>query len=113
MHIGRRQLLAGVGGAAAWPLTAGAQQRAIPVIGYLSDRAAESDASMLVAVRRGLGDAGYAEGRNVAIEYRFTEGRHDRIPAMAADLVSSRVAVIVASDTAAALAVKATLFPEL
>ena len=63
--------------------------------------------TLLVSFRRGLGDVGYAEGRNVAIEYRFTDGRYDRIPAMAADLVSRRVAVIAATDTPAVLAVKA------
>jgi putative ABC transport system substrate-binding protein len=79
----------------------------MPVIGYLSGRTADSDASRLVSFRRGLADVGYAEGRNVAVEYRFADGRYDRIPAMAADLVSRRVAVIAAGDTTAALAVKA------
>src|SRR5262249_39517974 len=101
------EFVAGLGGAAAWPLAASAQQRALPVIGYLTDRSADTDAPRLVAVRQGLADVGYAEGRNVAIEYHFTDGRYDRIPGMAADLVSRRLAVIVASDTAAALAVKA------
>ena len=81
MHIGRRQLLAVLGGAAAWPLAALAQQRAMPVIGYLSSRTTESDASMLVAMRRGLADVGYAEGRNVAMEYRFADNQYDRLPA--------------------------------
>ena len=72
--IRRRKFITLLGGAAAWPLAAHAQQRAMPVIGYLSGRTADSDASMLVSVRRGRGDVGYAEGRNVAIEYRFTDG---------------------------------------
>ena len=77
----RREFIAGLGGAAVWPLAARAQQRALPVIGYLS-RTADSDASMLVSVRRGRGDVGYAEGRNVAIEYRFTNGRFDPLSDM-------------------------------
>ena len=74
--IRRREFIAGLGGAAACPFTARAQQRAMPVIGYLSSRTADSDASMLVSVRRGLADVGYAEGRNVAIEYRFADSRY-------------------------------------
>jgi putative ABC transport system substrate-binding protein len=73
----RREVMSLIGGAAVWPLAARAQQRALPVIAYLSSRTADSDASMLVSFRRGLGDVGYAEGRNVAIEYRFTDGRYD------------------------------------
>ena len=78
----RREFIPLLGGAAAWPLAAHAQQRALPVIAYLSGRTADSDASMLVSVRRGLGDVGYAEGRNVAIEYRFTNGRFDPLSDM-------------------------------
>jgi hypothetical protein len=93
--IQRRKFIAGLGGAAAWPLAAGAQQRAMPVIGYLSSRTADSDASMLVSLRRGLGDVGYAEDRNVAIEYRFTDGRYDPLSAQLADLTQRKVRVIV------------------
>jgi putative ABC transport system substrate-binding protein len=71
MSLRRREFIAGLGGAAVSPLAARAQQRSMPVIGYLSGRTADSDASMLVSVRCGLADVGYAEGRNVAIEYRF------------------------------------------
>ena len=74
----RREFIATVGGAAAWPLAARAQQRAMPVIGYLSGRTADSEASMLVSFRRGFAEVGYAEGRDVAIEYRFADGRYDR-----------------------------------
>src|SRR5215469_30680 len=91
----RREFIAGLGGAAAWPLAAGAQQPALPVIGYLSARTADSEASMLVSVRRGLSDVGYAEGRNVAIEYRFTDGRYDRVSAQLTDLTQRKVGVIV------------------
>jgi putative ABC transport system substrate-binding protein len=94
--IRRREFITFLGGAAAaWPLAARAQQRAMPVIGYLSGRTADSDASMLVSVRRGLGDIGYAEGRNVAIEYRFTDGRYDRLPGQLTDLTQRKVGVIV------------------
>ena len=93
--IKRRDFLVGLGSASVWPLAARAQQRAMPVIGYLSGRTADSDASMLVAVRRGLGDVGYAEGRNVAIEYRFTDGRYDLLSAQLTDLTQHKVGVIV------------------
>jgi putative ABC transport system substrate-binding protein len=91
----RREFIAALGGATAWPLAARAQQRALPVIGYLSGRTADSDASMLVSVRRGLADFGYAEGRNVAIEYRFAESRYDRLSGQLTDLTRRKVGVIV------------------
>ena len=91
----RRDFVAGLGGAAAWPLAARAQQRPMPLIGYLSGRTADSEASMLVSVRRGLSDVGYAEGRNVAIEYHFTDGRYDRLSAQLTDLTQRKVGVIV------------------
>jgi putative ABC transport system substrate-binding protein len=90
----RREFIAGLGGAAAWPLLTHAQQRALPVIGYLSPRTAESDVSILVSVRRGLGDVGYAEGRN-EIEYRFADFRYDRLSTQLADLTQRKVGVIV------------------
>ena len=77
----RREFIAGLGSAAVWPLEARAQQRAMPLIGYLSSRTADSETSMLVSLRRGLADVGYAEGRNVAIEYRFADGRYARVSA--------------------------------
>ena len=94
MSLRRREFVAGLAGAAACRLTARAQQRAMPVIGYLSGRTAEFDASPLVSFRRGLADVGYAEGRNVAIEYRFANGRYDRLPAQLTDLTQRKVGVI-------------------
>src|SRR5262245_16572854 len=95
MSLRRREFIAMLGGAAVWPAAAHAQQPATPVIGYLSSRTAESDASMLVSFRRGLGDVGYAEGRNVAIEYRFGDGRYDRLSAQLTDLMQRKAGVIV------------------
>src|SRR6516164_1733200 len=91
----RREVMSLLGGAAVWPLAARAQQRAMPVVGYLSGRTADSDASILVSVRRGLADVGYAEGHNVAVEYRFADGRYDRVYAQLTDLTQRKVGVIV------------------
>ncbi len=103
----RREFNTLLAGAAAWPLAARAQQT-VPVIGLLGSATAVAWASLLTAFRTGLNEAGYAEGRNVAVEYRWAEGRYDRLPAMAADLAQRRVSVMVAFTTPAALVAKAT-----
>jgi putative ABC transport system substrate-binding protein len=92
---------------AAWPLAVRAQQSSIPVIGYLGPGSAESDAFRVTGFRQGLKEAGYVEGQNLTIEYRWAEDHYDRLPAMAADLVRHQVAVIVATSAPASLAAKA------
>jgi putative tryptophan/tyrosine transport system substrate-binding protein len=108
MAVRRRDFITLLGGAAAiWPLAASAQQTDKPVIGYLSSRSAEAEARLRAAVGRGLQELGYVEGQSVAIEYRFSQGQDDRLPALAADLVRRGVAVLVATSTPSALAAKA------
>jgi putative ABC transport system substrate-binding protein len=106
----RREVVTLLGTAAAssvsWPLTARAQQPAIPTIGYLVTTSAEQWASALHAFRQGLSETGFVEGRNLAIEYRWADSRADRFPAMAADLVRGQVAVIATGGNAAVLAAK-------
>ena len=104
----RREFITLLGStAAAWPLAARAQQPAMPVIGYLNNGLLESDAPRLTGLRRSLNQTGYVEGRNLVIEYRWTGNQADRLPALAADLVQLRVAVIVSAGMVSTLAAKA------
>jgi putative tryptophan/tyrosine transport system substrate-binding protein len=103
----RREFITLLGGAAGWPLAARAQQPGLPVIGYLNSGSPESDTSRLTGLRRGLNEIGYVEGRNFVIEYRWAGNQADRLPALAADLVQLRVAVIVTTGLVSTLAAKA------
>jgi len=107
--MNRRAFLSLIGGAAGWPVAASAQQPAMPVIGLLHPGSPEANTKYVAGFRRGLGETGYVEGRNVAIEYRWGHGEGGRLPELAADLISRRVTVIVTpGGVAAALAAKST-----
>jgi ABC-type uncharacterized transport system substrate-binding protein len=106
--VRRREFITLLGGAAAWPLAAHAQQAGMPMIGFLDPRSPEMITERLRAFRQGLKETGYVEGENVAIDYRWAEGQYDRLPAVVAEFVRRQVAVIVAAPTVSALAAKST-----
>src|SRR5437899_2957244 len=100
----RRDFIALLGGAAAWPLTVSAQQKAMPVVGFLNTASPGPSAPFVAAFLQGLREAGYVEGQNVAIEYRWAEDHYDRLPGLAVDLVGRKVDVIVTIAAPPALA---------
>ena len=106
----RREFITLIGGMAAWPIAARTQQPAMPMIGWMSGRSPEDSAHLLAAFRQGLREAGFVEGQNVSIEYRWARGQYDQLPALASDLVSHGVAVVAAvgGDVSAVAAKRAT-----
>src|SRR5262249_47681447 len=104
----RRDFILLSGAAAVWPLLARAQQTTLPAVGFLNSASAQGDASMAAAFKRGLKEAGYGEGQNVTIEYRWADNQYERLPALAADLVNRRVNVIFANSPSISAALAAT-----
>jgi putative ABC transport system substrate-binding protein len=106
--IGRRQFIAGLAGAATWPLAARAQQSATPVVGFLRSTSLANAAHIVTAFRQGLKETGYVEGQNVEIEYRSAEDHHDQLPALVGDLIRRQIILIVANHNAALAAKRTT-----
>jgi ABC-type uncharacterized transport system substrate-binding protein len=109
IHIQRRQFIVTLGGAAAWPLTAHAQQAAVPVIGFLRSSSAAGSTHLVTAFEQGLKKAGFVEGQNVAIEYRWGNDQSDRLPGLAADLIRRQAAVIIGNVLATRTIMAATV----
>jgi putative ABC transport system substrate-binding protein len=103
----RREFITLIGGAAAWPMAVRAQQGAMPIVGFVTNRSAEASVRQAAAFRKGINETGYVEGQNVTVEYHWLEGHYDRLSAVMADLVRRRVAVISTFANAPALAAKA------
>src|SRR5450759_3305035 len=102
----RREFFTLIGGAAVWPFAARAQQPALPVVGFIRDGSADASTRFAAAFRKGLNETGYVEGQNVTVEYYWLEGHYDRLPALLADLVRRRVAVIATPGSVPTLAAK-------
>jgi putative ABC transport system substrate-binding protein len=106
--VRRREFITLLGSAAAWPIAARAQQQPMPVVGFLGSRSQEDSANLVSEFRADLGETGFAEDRNVTIEFRWADGHYDRLPKLSADLVANQVAVICTWGLPGALAAKAS-----